>query len=409
VLAAPLLWGCADDTAGAGSADAAVAFQGADGAARLAVIGSDFKTSSVSLIDLATGHVSANFLNSGSKVSAVSIALSGDVVLAQNAAADGRIVIIDRTNAVLTFVDPATLQVSMQISVATGFLGSNPQDFLQLSPTRGLVTRMGANPKPTADAHDFDDGDDVVVIDLQTKKVVARVALTPFATKAAVLAAPGRMAFDGEIVWLPLASLKNDFTDAGSGRVLGLDPQTLQIVRTVQAEGSKNCTRAAWLPQTGTVAVVCQGFFGDGADQVKGSNLVTFDASAGQPLAVVAIAAQSLGNSTQKGPLSGDFAFVDGRHGVLISAGDFKAGTHDAAWQVDLETGSATQIALAGGPFAFTGMASDALRGRIYLGERLHVGGDIRVFDLAGGATATELPAIAANQGGLGATDLGRF
>jgi hypothetical protein len=380
-------------------------------ATRLGVIGSDFTSSALSLIDLTTGTVTPNVLNSGTVVSAGGTALSGDVVLAQSPTLDGTIVLVDRAKSVLTWLDPVTLKVTQQINVATGFAKANAQDFVQVSATKGYVTRAGANPKPTADAGDFDEGDDLLVLDLTQKKIVQRIDLAPHATAKGVVAYGGRMAFDGMTVWVPLANLSDDFASAGMGRILAVDAATGTVTHEVDAKDSKNCTKATYLPESKTVAVVCQGFFGDGTDQIKFSALLTIDASAASPSAKLAITATSLGGKTtlSKGPLNGNIGFVDGQRGIVVTAGDFATNAPDRLWLVDLIAGSGEPIGAGGGAFTISGLFGDAKAKKVYLGEAFHAGGDVRVFDLATPATATELKSLTSNPGGVGAVDLGGF
>ena len=374
-------------------------------AKRLAVVGSDFKSASVSLIDLATAAVTANVLNSGTVVSPGNTALSGDIAVTQSPTLDGKLVLIDRGSSVLSWLDPVSLKVTQQINVATGFY-ANAQDYVQVSPTRAYVTRFGVNAKPTADAGDFDEGDDVVVLDLVQKKIVDRIALTPLASKAGVLANGGRMAFAGGVVWIPLANLSADFKDAGTGRVIGIDAATAKVLYTVDAPESKNCAKAATLPGSNKVAVICQGFFGDAANQINFSNVLTIDTTAKPPVAKVAVTAISLGGKSNlpKGPLGKDISFVDATRGVVTTA----AKGADLIWAIDLATGAGEKIGAGGGEFAISGVFADPVSMKVYVGEAYHAGGDVRVFDLSK-ALVTELPAIASNPKGLGAVDLGGF
>lgn len=403
----------AADTSDAGAgdvADAEVADAGGPSEPkRLAVLGSDFTSSALSLIDLTTGQVTSNVVNSGTVVSATGTALSGDVVLAQTPTLDGRIVLVDRKNGVLTWLDPVTLKVTGQLNV--GFANANIQDYVQVSATKAYVTRAAANVKPTAAADDFDDGDDVAVLDLAQQKIVGRIDLAGHATLKGVVAFGGRMAFDGKTVWVPLANLAADFATAGPGRVVAIDSATDKVVHDVDAPDVKNCTKAVYLPASKTVAVVCQGFFGDGPEQLKASGVLAIDASAATPTAKVAITAISLGGKSPlfKGPLNGNIGFVDGARGLVVTAGDSAAKSPDRVWLIDLVAGTGEPIAQGGGAFSLNGTWGDTKTKKVYVGEAFHVGGDLRVFDLAGPATVTELPSLTSNPGGVGAQDLGGF
>ncbi len=397
-----LLTACADDTSGAAAktGDATSGLR-----AGLAIIGSDYKTTSVSLVDpVARKAVAPNFVNSGSKVTPGGTALGGDVLVAQTPTPDGRLVLIDRGSGVLTYIDPLTLQVSEQRSVASGFY-ANPQDYVQTSASRAYVTRMGRNAKPTEDPGDFDEGDDVLVLDVAQRTLVGRVEVSSHATLAGTLGAPGRMAYDGKIIWVPLASLATDFKSAGTGRILGLDAETGAIVHSIDAPNVKNCVKAALLPGTHKVGVVCSGFFGDAADQAKASGVLVFDTDNVPAIADVAVRATDLDG---KGAFGKDIAFVDATRGVVIASGNFAAGTPDRLWLVDVSTGKGTPLATAHGAFTLSGLYADTAALRIWAGEAAHVGGDLRIFDVAG-PVPSELPPLASNPGGLGAVDLGRY
>jgi len=393
---------CADDT----TSSAATRHHASGLASGLAVIGSDYKTTSVSLVDRATLKVVAqNFLHSGSNVTPGGTALGGDVVVAQTPAPDGRLVLIDRGSGVLTSIDPLTLQVTEQLSVATGFY-ANPQDYAEVAPGRAYVTRMGRNAKPTPDPSDFDEGDDVLVLDMLRHSLVGRIEVGSHATLAGTLGAPGRMAYDGSIIWVPLGSLGADFKSAGTGRILGLDAKTGAIVHSVDAPGSKNCVQAARLPGTHRIGVVCSGFFGEaGGAQAKFSQILVFDAL---DVPVQAAAVVKAADLEGKSPFGKDIAFVDATRGVVIASGDLAAGTADRLWLFDIATGTGSRLANGHGAFTLSGLHAEAARLRLWVGEAGRPGGDLRVFDLAG-AAPYELEPVPSNPGGLGAMDLGGF
>jgi len=394
---------CADDT----SEVRVTVAGGAVPAAGLAVLGSDYQSSALSLVDLGSRQpVVSALTHSGSAVSVGGTALSGDMVLAQNPPV-GQVVLVDRASSVLTFVDPQTRKVSHQVSVATGFY-ANAQDFAAVSPVRGYVSRFSRNPNPSPSPDDHDDGDDLLVMDLATRKPVGRIALGPHVTKPsanpaqqnAMLARGGQMALVGPELWLPLASLSANFAEAGPGRVLVVDAASGNVSRTVDLPSAKNCVRALAVPGSQAVAVVCLGFFGDGAAQAYGSQLVWL-APGAPPLVLV--------QGSQLGPASLQAAaFVDERWALLVSAGHLAAKTPDTVWLLDRQSGALQQVAKADKAFAISGLYADPVRRQVWLGERGHSAGDLRVFALTGGGV-TELAAVRANPGSLGAVDLGGY
>lgn len=367
----------------------------------LAVVGSDFKTSAVSLVDFPAGKATASgFLTSGTQIGAGGTGLSGDVVLGQTPGFGGQIALVDRGNSVITLVDPANKAVVGQISVGTGF-AANPQDYAPVSETRAFVARMAKNPKPTAAPGDFDEGDDLLIVDPQAKKITGRVDLSTLATLAGTNAAPQRMAFDGKRVWVPLGSISADFSKQGPGRVVAVDAQTGAISATIDLPDLQNCLTARYVVATHTVVVVCSGSFG-AADPLKVSGIVTLDAKVEKPIAKLAVSAAATGAAFGK-----DLALAStGEGGLAVTVGNFDKKTNDVIWFVDLATGKVSKVGEAGGAFSVNG--AFGWGSKVWIGEAFHSGGDLRVFDLAGGK-AVELPPVASNPGGFGAADLGGF
>src|SRR5690606_21913440 len=100
-----------------------------------------YASANVALVGLDGSTLSGSFISSGSAAPSLNAALSGDVTL-PGQRMTGDIVLIDRfPNSVLTFVDVQTAEVTRQIPVRTGF-DSNPQDFLELSAGKALVSRL---------------------------------------------------------------------------------------------------------------------------------------------------------------------------------------------------------------------------------------------------------------------------
>jgi hypothetical protein len=373
---------------------------------QLAVVGSDYLSVSISALDLEKRVVSApGFLDSGSAVTPGGAALSGDVVVAQTPTPDGRLVLIDRGTGVLSFVDAVTRKVGEQLSVATGFY-ANPQDFLQVSSTRAVVSRMSANASPTPTPDDLDEGDDLVLIDLNPAKLAARVALGPYASLPGTVAAPGRLAFDGKLVWVPLASMSTDFQTAGKGRVVAIDPQTGKVVHVVEAPESKNCVQARRLGTSTKIAVLCSGFFGEpDGKQHAYSNILVIDTAASPPVADVEASATVLAMA----PFGKDLAALDERYLVTTTTGDFAKETPDTLWLLDMASWGGFPLAKAGKPFGFSGLFADGARRIVWAGEASHATGDLRVFDVKDAEHPYELPAVTSNPGGLAAVDLGAF
>jgi len=196
----------------------------------LAVIhgSSDYTSSLLSLVDPATATlVHDNCLNSGSVAPQLSQALSGSVVLPSAPLPGHPLVLIDSTNSALVWVNPADCTVVRQLSVSTGFK-AYPHDVVAVSPNKFYVTRYMTNSSPTADPSDLDEGGDLLILDLDLGKAVARIDLAPYAAGGVgINPNPDRArVLDGKI-YVTLNNLSADMTtQAGPGRVVVVDPAT---------------------------------------------------------------------------------------------------------------------------------------------------------------------------------------
>jgi hypothetical protein len=377
---------------------------------RLAVIGSDYAASAVSLFDLdGPQRVGSALWTSGTVVTPSGTLLSGDVVLGQTPLGDGRLVVIDRTHGVVSLFDPSG--PAAQWSVATGFY-ANPQDVIPLpgdATSAGvvIVSRLGRNPKPTPTAEDFDEGDDLLRLDPGTGQVLGRLPLEKWTTLPGAVAGPGRMAFDGQRLWVPLQSVAVDFQSAGPGRLLAVDPSGQTVTAVVELPFGRNCGTVRWLPDLQRLVVLCTGLFADGpAQQLAYSVVAVVDPAAPKPTATVLARAQDL---PEPHPFGLDLALTQGGRGVLSVPGDFTSGRVDQLWRIDVGTGKLSAIGQGHAIFRVGGMCGDPATGRVYVADRGRPAGDVRVFRLNDDGSTTEEASLASNPGGLGATDLARF
>ena len=403
ILAAAWLAACADDTR-AGTAD--VAYEAAVPAVgnRLAVLGSDYKSSTLSLLAAADQtRVGAGVWTSGSAVSASETALSGDVALGQTPAADGRVIVVDRANAVVSFWDPATRAIQ-QIPVSTGFY-SNPQDAVPLDAHKMYVVRMKRNPMPTSNPADLDEGDDVLIVDPTEGKVLGRIDLAPFASENGLVAAGSRAVRVGARVWLPLQSLSADFSHQGPTRFVAIDTTKNAVIQVVDVPSIKNCIEAVWLADTQQLVAVCPGAYSDKAQQGAHAGIVVLTPSDVTTTAEIAFHANDFGGATTLGR---DVACLPGGHCLVATPGDPDSATRDRIWRFELSGGAPVQIGQGSGAFSISGAIAIAAGQRILLGDRTNASGDVRVFALTATGTS-ELPATTSNPGSLGAVDFGAF
>ena len=130
--------------AGAAGAPAGLAPPAPSGLAVLN-IASDYMSSSVSILNPQGGLVRGDCVHSMS-VGAGSLTISGDVALPSQPQRGGQVVLLDRGNSALTFVNPTTCAIDRQMSVKGGtFQKPNPHDVVIVSDSKAYVTRYEKN------------------------------------------------------------------------------------------------------------------------------------------------------------------------------------------------------------------------------------------------------------------------
>src|SRR5215831_4927037 len=146
----------------------------------LAVLNSDYSTTSLSLVDPTTHAVVHDAcVDSNTVPPTLSLALSGDVALPSHPQAGGDVLLIDDGNNALTWVDPQTCKIRHQISIAD--FRAFAHDVISVSATKAYVTRFGTNPAPTADPMSL--GDDVLIINPSSSPqptIVGRIDMAPY-------------------------------------------------------------------------------------------------------------------------------------------------------------------------------------------------------------------------------------
>ena len=300
----------------------------------IAVILSDYASMSLTLVNSDTDAVEKEkCVTSGTVAPNLSLAFTGDVVLPSSPLVGGKVVLIDRKNGTLTWVDPADCKVVRQISVATGFF-ANPHDAAQIGDLI-FVSRHETNVAPTAATTDFDEGGDVLVVDAKTGIPVGRIDLASYATTAAkpVLARPDRLLVKNGLLYVSLANVGPNFTvdEIGAGRVVVIDPMTRTVTGMLDASPLLNCGGVQSLVGTGGILLTCNGNFGlmDGT-QVNGSGLVWGTTGA----APMVLPASAFGR-----PASfSDVALATATKGFVIVPGNFGGKPNDMVWAFDLDT-----------------------------------------------------------------------
>jgi len=333
----------------------------------LAVVNSDFMSTSISLLDPATSQVTnGDCIDSGSHAPGATLALSGDVVLPSQAQPGNPLVAIDRGNSALTWIDPTTCTPERQLDVSTGFY-ANPHDVIGVSATKAYVTRYERNAAPTADPADFDDGDDVLIIDPSVPVITGRIDLSSYAVQlagATIQARPDRALLVGTTLYLALADLSDDFKAASHGRLVVIDTATDRVTRTIDVADLQNCSGLSYLAASGVLVVSCGGAFSD-AGQAAGSGIVSFDLTASPPVELDRQNTAPFG-----GRALGAYAGIanDGALGFAVTYGDFSpATTTDQFWALDTAGRTASKLADSSDSFTFGGVLVDPDHDRVYL------------------------------------------
>lgn len=229
----------------------------------IVVVGREgFETTSLSVIDPEDGTLAADgFLDSGSTAPGLTATLSGDVGVARIPNADGELVVIDRASSTLTWIEPESLTVRAQMSVGAANYGVNPQDALAFG-DKMYVSRYDAVFDPDSGA--IIEGDDLAVIDLETRKLTGRIALTDQAaavpgTTATILARPVGLQRVDLMAYVVLQSLALDWSAQGSAVLVIVDPATDAVVKRLVLGNKRNCGMGAYDPNRAELTLTCSG------------------------------------------------------------------------------------------------------------------------------------------------------
>lgn len=327
----------------------------------IAVMHADVNTSSLSLLTPLGTLVKDDCLHSGTMAGPLTQALSSDVALPSQVQPGNQVVLIDRMNGTLNYVSGSTCDVLRQISVATGF-NANPHDVVGLSESKAYVSRYDQNLKPTAAPGDFDEGNDILVINPSTGLLVGRIDLLPFAVRApdstATLPRADRMVSVGNRVYVSLNNLSDDFQASGHGRVLVIDPATDAVVGQVDLPTLKNC--GALTHHGNHLFVACGGVFADGAMQAAHSGIARIQLADNQ--------VQILGSPAFANGLVSLFAVaaMDDHRIAAVTLGDFSGSPPDRLWGGNFATGMAMKGHEASRPYSLWSVVADRARGLVW-------------------------------------------
>jgi hypothetical protein len=384
LLSAASLAGLAAFLAGACGDGAGATSKGLTAGSALVLLSSDYKSSSASIYDPATKTLVDDCVPPS--------ALSKDTVL-PTGPQGGEVVVLDREHSLVDFVDPHACRVRAQLSVSTGGFKSNPHDIVHVSTTKAYVTRYEKNAAPTPRPDDFDDGDDLLIIDPSVPKVTGRIDMSIYATMVpggagpTLQARPDRAVLANGLVYVTLNNLAADFSAAGPGVVVVVDPATDKVTATLTLADQTGCSGLTYDDETKHLYVSCGGEFSD-ADQTAASALVELDVSGATPAFGKIVKGKSLGAE----PVSYNAAVVLGGTAYVATAGalDPTSGAQtapDTFYAIAVATGASAKV-LDGGAFNLGRPAVDAATKTLFLPDGDPVTPRVRVFDISAAPVA---------------------
>lgn len=302
------------------------------------VLLSDYMSTQIAMSDTAGSTQAESVLSTGSaQTDGLAFALSGDVVLPSEPTRSGEVVLIDRfgTN-VLTWLDPATGEVIDQLPVGTGF-ESNPRDYLEVSDSLALVSRFGQNALPGAEP--FDDGGDVLFLDLNERDITGHLVLP---APDALPARPGPLTQLGDEVLVTLGRSALDFSSMGESMIVGIDLRSRALSFSQTLTGHKNCGKVTPSPDGSVLAVACSGRIdqrGVPEDSAQ-SALLLLDPTT-RPLEVLEVfPAADLFDF----PIQGSVTFVDETRVLLKTQTPFGGEGNNTVHSLHLETGQTSVL-----------------------------------------------------------------
>jgi hypothetical protein len=245
------------------------------------VVHGNYETVSVTVLDTKGKVLTEHLIASGSSSAGLSLDLSGDVVLPSGTIRGPEIVLIDRTNTVLNWVNLESAEVTRQVNVGPGEFQANPYDYVEVSPTKAYVTRFGAN--ANAGEKKFDKGSDLLILNPTTGKLTGSVDLSSALSQenTDLEPHPDTVALVGERVYVSLTATTPTFDDYGDLLLVAVDPAKDEVVDVLTLEGVKNCGEFAVSPNGERLAVSCAGTWG--ADLTENAGIVLVDISGTKP------------------------------------------------------------------------------------------------------------------------------
>lgn len=300
-----------------------------DGAASVGAVGIDGQVLSQSLI------------SSGSTLPGLSLGLSPDIVPPTQRQTGDDLVIIDRGNHALDWLDFEEAEVTAQLGVGPGGFAANPYDYVRVNADLAFVTRFETNRAPGKAK--LDESGDLLVINPQSRKLLGRVDFSHLVSDLdGVQPCPTKMVHEGGRLHVVLGMLSENYAAQNNSLLVTVDVARREVVQTLDLT-LRNCEDIQVSPQ-GLAAIGCKGDWAD--DPItRHSGIVTVDLTADELELAKVYPADDLG-----GQLS-TLDFASESLIVFSIYGDFFADSQDAAFTLDLGNGKVSKPLLQTGPF----------------------------------------------------------
>jgi hypothetical protein len=376
--------GAAGDSGRDAGADGPLVQLAPPAATGLAALNSDLiSTTSLSILSPAGALVHGDCVDSATGASGSSTpTISGDAVLPSQPQRGGNVVIVDRGNGALTFVNPSACIIARQIAIPGG-TKTDPHDVVLISDTKAYVTRYSQNLAAT-DATLA--GDDVAVINPSTGAQVGRINLDTYASVVSgstILARPDRAIIAGGQVVVSLDEIDATYVAYGEGKLVVIDPTTDQVSASLALTGLYDCEGMAYVDSSQTLLVACGGPFGGTTTQ---SGIAVVDLSVSPPVLTRAI----LSSAFDSRPLA--FGWVlplppaAGGTRAFAVTNDPNDTDPDALFAFDYVAGTATKFATSA-PFTVGQPAGEP--GLLVVPLSTHTAPQIQLYDVSAAPQAT--------------------
>jgi hypothetical protein len=348
----------------------------------LAVVNSDFSTTSLSILDATGALVHADCVDSATGANGgATKTISGDAVLPSQPQLGGGVVVIDRGNVALTFIDPRTCRIVRQILVPG--VRTNPHDVVMLANNKAYVTRYDQNLAAT-DPNLA--GNDIAVINPTTGALEGRIDLDAYASLVAgatILARPDRMLLvDGKVV-VSLDQIDQGFATYGEGKLVMVDPVTDTVTVAVALTGLANCEGMTYVDAEKTLLVACGGPFGGGTSE---SGIAVVDLGVSPPVLTRVIPSAAFDGRPLDTGWVLELPPTGGGTRAFAVTNDPKAIAPDALFDFDYAAGTAARFATSN-PYTLGQPAG--LPGLLLIPNSTTSMPQIDLYDVTGTPTAT--------------------